>query len=143
MNEIISGNTVRFIECYFPACCRNGSLMPSVGNVDYARRRSTDNFSLPSLFSTLPSMFQAYQKLTGMPRARSLRSYTLAHTAAASSSANDPITPASRPLSPTFSETSQTTNISQMHFGSSGPEKIITRGDLKTSLTAYDNVSYR
>lgn len=87
------------------------------------------------------SMFQALQHLSGMPRARSLRSSTLAQNAASSSFSNDTMTPASRPISPTFSEMSQSTNISQINFGAAGPEKIITRADLKTSLSAYDNVS--
>ncbi|KAG5654469.1 hypothetical protein H0H81_001968 [Sphagnurus paluster] len=41
------------------------------------------------------------------------------------------------PPSPTFSET---TNVSAMNFGPNGPEKIITRANLKASLQAYDDL---
>ena len=44
------------------------------------------------------------------------------------------------PPSPTFSDA---TNASAMNFGSDGPEKIITRADLKASLLAYDDVCTR
>ena len=64
-----------------------------------------------------------------MPRPRSLRTLTLNQNATA-------VTPG--PPSPTLSEATQ---ASQMNFGTAGPEKIITRGDLKTSLQAYENVS--
>ena len=66
-----------------------------------------------------------------MPRPRSLRTLTLNQNATA-------VTPG--PPSPTLSEATQ---ASQMNFGTAGPEKIITRGDLKTSLQAYENVSLR
>ncbi|KAF9046037.1 hypothetical protein BDZ89DRAFT_1099452 [Hymenopellis radicata] len=41
------------------------------------------------------------------------------------------------PPSPTFSDT---TNASAMNFGIDGPEKIITRANLKASLQAYDEL---
>lgn len=41
------------------------------------------------------------------------------------------------PPSPTFSDT---TNVSGMNFGANGPEKIITRANLKASLQAYEDV---
>ncbi|GLB33582.1 putative homolog to Saccharomyces cerevisiae IVY1 (YDR229W) [Lyophyllum shimeji] len=41
------------------------------------------------------------------------------------------------PPSPTFSDT---TNASAMNFGPSGPEKIITRANLKASLQAYEDL---
>ncbi|KAK0453370.1 hypothetical protein EV421DRAFT_676449 [Armillaria borealis] len=41
------------------------------------------------------------------------------------------------PPSPTFSDT---TNVSQMNFGANGPEKIITRSNLKASLQAYEEL---
>lgn len=41
------------------------------------------------------------------------------------------------PPSPTFSDT---TNVSAFNFGADGPEKIITRANLKASLQAYDEV---
>ncbi|KZP24677.1 hypothetical protein FIBSPDRAFT_735433 [Athelia psychrophila] len=41
------------------------------------------------------------------------------------------------PPSPTFSEA---TNVSGMNFGDSGPEKIITRANLKASLHAYEEL---
>jgi hypothetical protein len=42
------------------------------------------------------------------------------------------------PPSPTFSES---THASGMNFGADGPEKIITRANLKASLQAYEEVS--
>ncbi|KAF8211354.1 hypothetical protein K438DRAFT_1903373 [Mycena galopus ATCC 62051] len=42
-----------------------------------------------------------------------------------------------RSPSPTFSDT---TNVSAMNFGANGPEKIITRANLKASLQAYENL---
>ncbi|KAJ7368072.1 hypothetical protein DFH08DRAFT_13852 [Mycena albidolilacea] len=42
-----------------------------------------------------------------------------------------------RSPSPTFSDT---TNVSAMNFGANGPEKIITRANLKASLQAYDDL---
>ena len=62
-----------------------------------------------------------------MPRARSLRSLTISRRRNTSPG----------PPSPTFSET---TNASAMNFGPDGPEKIITRADLKASVQAYDDV---
>ncbi|KIY67351.1 hypothetical protein CYLTODRAFT_353384 [Cylindrobasidium torrendii FP15055 ss-10] len=41
------------------------------------------------------------------------------------------------PPSPTFSDT---TNADAMNFGRDGPEKIITRADLKTSMAAYEQL---
>ncbi|KAF5387960.1 hypothetical protein D9615_000191 [Tricholomella constricta] len=41
------------------------------------------------------------------------------------------------PPSPTFSDT---TNVSVMNFGPNGPEKIITRANLKASLQAYEDL---
>ncbi|KAK0490757.1 hypothetical protein IW261DRAFT_1580362 [Armillaria novae-zelandiae] len=41
------------------------------------------------------------------------------------------------PPSPTFSDA---TNVSQMNFGANGPEKIITRSNLKASLQAYEEL---
>jgi hypothetical protein len=43
------------------------------------------------------------------------------------------------PPSPTFSDS---THVSAMNFGADGPEKIITRANLKASLQAYEDVSY-
>jgi len=43
------------------------------------------------------------------------------------------------PPSPTFSDA---THASAMNFGADGPEKIITRADLKGSLQAYDEVRF-
>ncbi|THH33764.1 hypothetical protein EUX98_g388 [Antrodiella citrinella] len=62
-----------------------------------------------------------------MPPARSLRSLTI--------SGNRTKSPG--PPSPTFSET---TNASAMNFGPDGPEKIITRANLKASLQAYEEL---
>ncbi|KAK7061531.1 RRM domain-containing protein [Favolaschia claudopus] len=42
-----------------------------------------------------------------------------------------------RSPSPTFSDT---TNVSAMNFGANGPEKIITRANLKASLQAYEDL---
>jgi hypothetical protein len=42
------------------------------------------------------------------------------------------------PPSPTFSES---THVSGMNFGADGPEKIITRANLKASVQAYEDVS--
>ncbi|KAJ6629212.1 hypothetical protein B0H10DRAFT_2160657 [Mycena sp. CBHHK59/15] len=42
-----------------------------------------------------------------------------------------------RSPSPTFSDT---TNVSAMNFGANGPEKIITRANLKASLQAYEEL---
>ncbi|KAJ6599292.1 hypothetical protein DFH09DRAFT_31488 [Mycena vulgaris] len=42
-----------------------------------------------------------------------------------------------RSPSPTFSDT---TNASAMNFGANGPEKIITRANLKSSLQAYEDL---
>ncbi|EMD41034.1 hypothetical protein CERSUDRAFT_111606 [Gelatoporia subvermispora B] len=62
-----------------------------------------------------------------MPQPRSLRS--------------QPLSPyrdmSSRPQSPTFTET---TNASVLNFGPGGPEKIITRGDLRISVQAYEDL---
>ncbi|PSR73673.1 hypothetical protein PHLCEN_2v10592 [Hermanssonia centrifuga] len=65
-----------------------------------------------------------------MPRARSLRSLAI--------SSKRPTSPG--PPSPTFSET---TNASAMNFGPNGPDKIITRGDLKASLQSYEDLLNR
>ncbi|KAH9943111.1 uncharacterized protein BXZ73DRAFT_40812 [Epithele typhae] len=62
-----------------------------------------------------------------MPRVRSLRTKTL-------SSKRD-VSPG--PPSPTFTET---TNASVLNFGPEGPEKIITRADLKAGLQSYDDL---
>lgn len=65
-----------------------------------------------------------------MPSARSLRSLAI----------NPPKrrqTQSPGPPSPTFSEA---TNASAMNFGPDGPDKIITRADLKASLQAYEDV---
>ncbi|KAL4241481.1 Protein IVY1 [Abortiporus biennis] len=62
-----------------------------------------------------------------MPRARSLRSLAI--------SPNRNTSPG--PPSPTFSEA---TNASAMNFGPDGPEKIITRANLKSSLLAYEDL---
>ncbi|KAF5393598.1 hypothetical protein D9757_000218 [Collybiopsis confluens] len=45
--------------------------------------------------------------------------------------------PGPRSPSPTFSET---TNVSAMNFGATGPSKIITRADLRASLQAYERL---
>ena len=42
-----------------------------------------------------------------------------------------------RPPSPTFTET---TNASVLNFGPNGPEKIITRANLKASVQTYEQV---
>jgi hypothetical protein len=44
-----------------------------------------------------------------------------------------------RSPSPTFSDA---TNASAMNFGINGPEKIITRANLKASLQAYEDVRF-
>jgi hypothetical protein len=44
------------------------------------------------------------------------------------------------PPSPTFSDA---THASAMNFGANGPEKIITRANLKASLQAYEDVSFQ
>ncbi|KAH8106243.1 hypothetical protein BXZ70DRAFT_1004511 [Cristinia sonorae] len=62
-----------------------------------------------------------------MPTARSLRSLTI--------SGNRTKSPG--PPSPTFSEA---TNASAMNFGPGGPEKIITRANLKASVQAYEDL---
>jgi len=41
------------------------------------------------------------------------------------------------PPSPTFSDV---THASAINFGPNGPDKIITRANLKASVNAYDNV---
>lgn len=58
---------------------------------------------------------------------RSLRSFTLSPKRSSSPG----------PPSPTFSET---THASAIDFGVNGPEKIITRANLKLSLQSYDEV---
>ncbi|KAL5527313.1 hypothetical protein ACEPAG_6104 [Sanghuangporus baumii] len=63
-----------------------------------------------------------------MPKPRSLRSLAIKHNATA-------IVPG--PPSPTLSEATQ---ASQMNFGIDGPERIITRADLKMSLQSYENL---
>ncbi|KDQ64821.1 hypothetical protein JAAARDRAFT_52752 [Jaapia argillacea MUCL 33604] len=65
-----------------------------------------------------------------MPRARSLRSL------AVSTNAGRHTVPPGPP-SPTFSEA---TNASAMNFGAEGPERIITRANLKASIQAYENL---
>ncbi|TCD71340.1 hypothetical protein EIP91_011111 [Steccherinum ochraceum] len=62
-----------------------------------------------------------------MPPARSLRSLAI--------SGNRTKSPG--PPSPTFSEA---TNASAMNFGPGGPEKIITRANLKASLQGYEDL---
>lgn len=69
-----------------------------------------------------------------MPNPRSLR------TLSVSSNVNKHTNTGHGPPSPTFSDA---TNASAMNFGSNGPEKIITRADLKASLQAYDDVRTR
>lgn len=65
---------------------------------------------------------------TVMPRKNlSLRNFTL--------SPKRPSSPG--PPSPTFSDT---THASAINFGVDGPEKIITRANLKASLQSYDEV---
>ncbi|KAI0699410.1 hypothetical protein BC835DRAFT_567539 [Cytidiella melzeri] len=63
-----------------------------------------------------------------MPSARSLRSLAISPKRRHSSPG---------PPSPTFSEA---TNASAMNFGPDGPDKIITRADLKASLQAYEDL---
>ena len=65
-----------------------------------------------------------------MPRVRSLRTQALSPKRDMSAG----------PPSPTFTET---TNASVLNFGPDGPEKIITRANLKASLQSYDDVSPR
>ena len=62
-----------------------------------------------------------------MPRVRSLRTQAL--------SPKRDMSPG--PPSPTFTET---TNASVLNFGPDGPEKIITRANLKASLQSYEEV---
>ncbi|KIP12860.1 hypothetical protein PHLGIDRAFT_97599, partial [Phlebiopsis gigantea 11061_1 CR5-6] len=62
-----------------------------------------------------------------MPHTRSLRSLAI--------TSKRPTSPG--PPSPTFSET---TNASAMNFGPHGPDKIITRGDLKASVHSYEDL---
>lgn len=69
-----------------------------------------------------------------MPNPRPLRSLSV------SSNVSKHTNTAHSPPSPTFSDA---TNASAMNFGSDGPEKIITRTDLKASLQAYDDVRTR
>ena len=69
-----------------------------------------------------------------MPNPRPLRSLSV------SSNANRHTNAAHGPPSPTFSDA---TNASAINFGADGPEKIITRADLKASLQAYDDVRTR
>jgi hypothetical protein len=66
-----------------------------------------------------------------MPRARSLRSLTIASNAKRNASPGPP--------SPTYSDTS---HASAMNFGPNGPAKIITRAHLKASLHAYEEVRH-
>lgn len=65
-----------------------------------------------------------------MQRARSLRSLV--------TTSRRPMSPG--PPSPTFSEA---TNASALNFGPDGPDKIITRANLKASLQAYEDVSQK
>lgn len=65
---------------------------------------------------------------------RSLRTLSI------SSTVNKHPNPTHGPPSPTFSDA---TNVSAINLGSDGPEKIITRADLKASLQAYDDVRQR
>ncbi|KAH9951810.1 hypothetical protein B0H21DRAFT_684853 [Amylocystis lapponica] len=62
-----------------------------------------------------------------MPRVRSLRTQAI--------SPKRDLSP--RPPSPTFSET---TNASVLNFGPDGPQKIITRANLKLSLQSYEEL---
>ncbi|KAK7695639.1 hypothetical protein QCA50_000275 [Cerrena zonata] len=62
-----------------------------------------------------------------MPPARSLRALALSPKRASSPG----------PPSPTFSEA---TNASAMDFGPNGPEKIITKANLKASIQAYEDL---
>lgn len=62
-----------------------------------------------------------------MPRVRSLRTQTL--------SPKRDISPG--PPSPTYTET---TNASVLNFGPNGPEKVVTRANLKASLQSYEEV---
>ena len=64
-------------------------------------------------------------------RPRSLR------TLAFGASRRDSSPSAVRSPSPTFSDA---THASAMNFGANGPEKIITRADLKASIQAYEEV---
>ncbi|KAI0722953.1 hypothetical protein C8Q76DRAFT_793945 [Earliella scabrosa] len=65
-----------------------------------------------------------------MPRVRSLRTQAL--------SPKRDMSPG--PPSPTFTET---TNASVLNFGPEGPEKIITRANLKASMQAYEELLNR
>ncbi|KZT26926.1 hypothetical protein NEOLEDRAFT_1043950, partial [Neolentinus lepideus HHB14362 ss-1] len=64
-----------------------------------------------------------------MPRPRSLRSLAIS----TDTKQNTP----KGPPSPTFSDA---TNASAMNFGLDGPEKIITRANLRASILAYENL---
>ncbi|KII95788.1 hypothetical protein PLICRDRAFT_96537 [Plicaturopsis crispa FD-325 SS-3] len=65
-----------------------------------------------------------------MPRPRSLRSLAISPT-------NPRRNASPGPPSPTFSEA---THASAMNFGANGPEKIITRANLKASMQAYEDL---
>ncbi|KAF9782285.1 hypothetical protein BJ322DRAFT_1111156 [Thelephora terrestris] len=66
-----------------------------------------------------------------MPNPRSLRTLSI------SSNVNKQQNLGHGPPSPTFSDA---TNASAINFGSNGPEKVITRADLKAGLQAYDEL---
>ena len=83
-------------------------------------------------FNTSPSAVD----VNAMPRARSLR--TLSITTQSTSNARMASPTLDGPPSPTMSDA---TNASQLNFGLSGPEKIITRTDLRNSLQAFETVS--
>lgn len=75
-----------------------------------------------------------------MPRARSLRSVAISPTRRPTSPPSQITGPGigmHRPPSPTFSDA---TNASQLNLGIHGPEKIITRADLKAGMHAYETV---
>jgi hypothetical protein len=79
-----------------------------------------------AVFATCPQQTSVCLTAAVMPRKnRSLRSITLSPKRSSSPG----------PPSPTFSET---THASAIDFGVNGPEKIITRANLKLSLQSYD-----
>jgi hypothetical protein len=90
------------------------------------------NITLTRYFYILPGLCASPQPLQNMAPSRPPRSFS----ALTFGSGHRNISPG--PPSPTFSDA---THASAMNFGSNGPEKIITRANLKASLQAYEEVS--
>ncbi|KLO15651.1 hypothetical protein SCHPADRAFT_849174 [Schizopora paradoxa] len=70
-----------------------------------------------------------------MPGPRSLRSISISR--GGGKGPGPMSTTSTRPTSPALTET---TNASQMNFGFEGPDRIITRADLKNSALAFENL---